>query len=276
MASVHSPIRDFLKPILFKLFGKNLYVWFQYKAKIKDIDHRLVEEAEMVLLNHFCKDDAESIDIGANFAYHTERMARLSKKVYAFEPIPFTYKVCKMIVDHYKLRNVELYNLGVGQHTEIKTFSIPVVDFGAFSSGQAHMSERNNELEGKEQHYKFHKNQVFNCQVVDLDTFLEKKLKKLSYIKMDIEGAELFALKGMTKILAVHKPVVLLEINPFFLKGFGIAKQEMKNLIHSLNYDTFVYDTAQGKLISYEKDYVESNYILIHRDRKTDFSSIIS
>ena len=80
MASVHSPVRKFLKPILFKLFGKSVYPWFQFKAKARDIDSRLVEEKEMELLPLLLTANDEAIDIGANYAYYTERLAHLCKK----------------------------------------------------------------------------------------------------------------------------------------------------------------------------------------------------
>jgi hypothetical protein len=81
MASVNSPIRILLKPLLFKLFGKNFYAKFQFYTKIKDIDNKLVEEKEMELLPYFLKKDSNSIDIGANYAYYTISMAQQSKKV---------------------------------------------------------------------------------------------------------------------------------------------------------------------------------------------------
>src|SRR6187431_1810910 len=133
MASVNSPLRTALKPLLFKLFGKSAYAKFQFYAKIKDIDNKLVEEKEMELLPYFLSKDAESIDIGANYAYYTVSMSQQSKKVYAYEPIPFTHKVCGMLIKHYKLANVQLFLQGVGEKNEVKTFNVPVVDFGGIS-----------------------------------------------------------------------------------------------------------------------------------------------
>jgi hypothetical protein len=43
--------------------------------------------------------------------------------------------------------------------------------------------------------------------LVSLDDFLsEKEQREITYIKLDIEGAELEALKGMKKIIATCKP----------------------------------------------------------------------
>jgi len=275
MTSVNSPLRTALKPLLFKLFGKSAYAKFQFYAKIKDIDNKLVEEKEMELLPYFLSKDAECIDIGANYAYYTIAMGQQSKKVYAYEPIPFTHKVCAMLIKHYKLANVHLFLQGVGEANEVKTFNVPVVDFGGISAGQAHMAERNNELEGKEQHYQFDKNEAYQCQVVALDTAITDATN-ISFVKMDIEGAEYFALKGMQQLLHKHKPAILIEINPFFLEGFGIKEQDLRNFFSTAGYKTFMYNQVSKKLESFTDAYFESNYILIHTDKINHFQHLIN
>ncbi|WP_018344176.1 FkbM family methyltransferase [Cytophaga aurantiaca] len=275
MATLNSPLRTALKPLLFKLFGKSAYAKFQFYAKVKDIDNKLVEEKEMELLPYFLSKDAESIDIGANYAYYTVAMGQQSKKVYAYEPIPFTHKVCAMLIKHYKLANVQLFLQGVGEANEIKTFNVPVVEFGGIAAGQAHMSERNNELEGKEQHYQFNKNEEYQCQVVALDTAITDATN-ISFVKMDIEGAEYFALKGMPQLIQKHKPVILIEINPFFLDGFGIKEQDLRNLIADAGYKTFIYNQTSKKLESFTDAYFESNYILIHNDKIDSFKHLLN
>ena len=92
MASVKSPIRSFVKPLFFKLLGKRGYFRMQVYAKAKDIRERLVEEKEMALLPKLVAKGDDVLDVGANFAYYSERLSGLVGKegnVLAFEPIPF-------------------------------------------------------------------------------------------------------------------------------------------------------------------------------------------
>lgn len=93
---------------------------------------------------------------------------------------------------------------------------------------------------------------------------------------MDIEGAEYFALKGMCDLLQQHKPVILIEINPFFLTGFNIDESDVRTLIKDTGYNTFIYDVVSKKLHAFEGTYFESNYILIHKDKLSSCSSIIA
>ncbi|WP_462252908.1 FkbM family methyltransferase [Ferruginibacter sp.] len=280
MSSINSPIRNFVKPILFKLLGKNGYKYFQYIGKKKDIKNRLIDEIEMEFLPSILKPADESLDIGANYAYYTERLSKLSPlgKVYAFEPIPFTYDVASMIVKDLKLTNVLLYKKGVGERTETMRFSVPKLDFGSISAGQAHMKGRNNDMVKGSEYYVSEKTEEFDCEVIDIDSFLSGSLTNLSFVKIDIEGAELFALKGMKNTLRKFKPVILIEIVPLFLKSFNIAISDFQNYIkNDLGYNIYMYNSNSKKLELLNSEIIKDrNYILIHKDKVNQFLQFIN
>lgn len=277
MASVNSPIRTFIKPILFKLLGNRGYKYTQYLAKVKDIKNRLVEEAEMELLPELVKEGDQVLDIGANYAYFSERLSGLvgkTGKVYAFEPIPFTYDVCKKVLQHFNCSNVELYKLGVGEKNEKVTFHIPQVDFGAISAGQAHIGNRNNDQGTPNDLYTFKKHQEVDCEIVSIDHFLLNKLSGVSFIKMDIEGAEYFALKGMKDTLQKFRPVILIEIVPFFLEGFNVDLSEFRNFIEKeLGYKIYRYNKETKKLALVGEVFDESNHLLIPDEKTSIFQT---
>jgi FkbM family methyltransferase len=278
MASVNSKIRDFVKPILFRLMGKNGYKYAQMYGKIKDIRERLVEEKEMELLPYLVKAGDEVIDVGANYAYYVERLSRLvgdSGRVYAYEPIPFTHDVCKMIVNKLNLKNVSLYNLGVADKNDTVDFSVPKLDFGGISAGQSHIADRNNaEIKGTE-YYMFNDYEIVSCQIVSLDDHL-KNLKKVSFVKIDIEGAEFFALQGMRQLLDRFKPAILVEIQPSFLKGFQIDAEAFRRyILDDMGYQIYKYHPESKKLVAYEVPFDDDNYILIHRDTLSQYSNLM-
>lgn len=280
MASVKSALRTFVKPILYRIMGKRGYKYAQLYGKLRDIEHRLVEEKEMELLPHIIQEGDTVFDIGANYAYYTERLSKLvgnSGKVYAFEPIPFTYEVCDLIVDKLKLSNVSLYQKGVSDHTGTISFSVPKLDFGGISAGQAHITGRTIEESKKKNYYDFDSEEIINCEIVDLDSFVGEKVDRLKFVKIDIEGAEYMALKGMESLVKKYQPILLLEIQPAFLDGFGIDQIVFKNyLTKDLGYDIFVMDPSVKKIKPYTSEtFLDDNYIFIHPSKKSDYLNII-
>ncbi|MET0636016.1 MAG: FkbM family methyltransferase [Chitinophagaceae bacterium] len=272
-------MRTLLKPILFKVLGTKGYKWVQFQAKKKDISNRLVEEIEMQLLPRIVGKSDEVIDIGANYAYYTERLSRLvpDGRVYAFEPIPFTYDVAMMIIRSYRLKNVRLFQKGVGEKNETMRFKVPKMDFGSLSAGQAHMAARDNTKINNTVYYVSEKNEEFDCEVVSIDSFLLPELKNVSFIKIDIEGAEYFALKGMSKTLSRFKPVILIEIVPVFLKSFNIDIEEFQSyLANDLGYNIYKYDDKSKMLYLSADLKADRNYILIHSDKLHQYAHLIA
>ena len=79
---------------------------------------------------------------------------------------------------------------------------------------------------------------TMNAESITIDYFVkQKKLKKLDFIKMDIEGSELNALKGSVKTLKKYKPKLAISIY-HSLDDFG----DIPRLINSLglNYNFYL------------------------------------
>lgn len=278
MASVNSPLRRLLKPLVFRIVPDRIYFWLHCVGKLRDIRLRLVEEREMRLLPEFIRPGDDVIDLGANYAYYSARMSSLvgsGGKVYAFEPIPFTAKVFRRLISSLKIDNVELTEKGAGARNERVVFHVPLQDFGAPSAGISHVGTRNNDLPGRDQFYAFNRHQEVSCEVVAIDDFLLPRLSRLSFIKIDIEGAEYFALQGMRKTLEKFKPVILVEIQPFFLQGFGITQEQVLSLIRDMGYEMFVYDEPSHKLTPFTVPLPDYNYVLIHRSGTARYANLI-
>ncbi len=279
MSTLKSGMRAFAKPILFKILGKRLYKYAQFFGKKRDIKFKLIDEKEMFLLPEFIKPGDTVLDLGANFAYYTERMSKIvgnNGKVYAYEPIPFTFSVFKMLIKHFGLKNVTYYQKGVSNKTDIVKFTVPKMDIGTLSTGQAHIATRHNDKE-KDLNYKFTKEETFDCEVVSLDEFYNNELPNLTFIKIDIEGAELFALNGAKKILKKYMPVILIEINPIFLEGFGLTSLDMLNFIKELDYVIYYLNEDTKKLTPLgNKELWEYNFILIPTNKINLYQNLIS
>lgn len=80
-----------------------------------------------------------------------------------------------------------------------------------------------------------------NIRVLPLDTiikagFPDGKDRKVDFIKLDLEGAELSALKGAQRILAVDRPVLVIEINQYALQNYHAGYVDIISFLHAAGY----------------------------------------
>ncbi|WP_379138002.1 FkbM family methyltransferase [Paenibacillus sp. sgz500958] len=125
------------------------------------------------------------------------------KKIYAFEPDPANYKKIQEVIKRNNVDKVELFNAGVWSERD-------VLHFNADESSASSFSE----------------NGSIDIDVVSLDDVLDGQYA--TFIKMDVEGCELEALKGAKNtiiknrprlaICIYHKPEDILEI-PLYLQS---------------------------------------------------------
>ena len=146
------------------------------------------------------------IDAGA---YNGETSESFSKwcndysKIYLMEPDALMFQVAQEYVKLKKIGNVSCINKGAFSHTtEISFLNIA-------ESGSSNISE----------------NGTVKIQTISIDEMLAGE--KATYIKMDIEGAEMAALEGAEKTIVKHKPKLAISIYhkeddlwklPFYIK----------------------------------------------------------
>ncbi len=104
------------------------------------------------------------------------------KKIYAFEPDGTNYEKCKSVIDKLGLEDVEMVNAGLWSETTTLSFSS-----GNGSSSRIIENDDNSE-------------KVEVCAIDDVCK------EPVTFIKMDIEGAELEALRGAKQTIINNKP----------------------------------------------------------------------
>jgi FkbM family methyltransferase len=219
-----------------------------------------------------------ALDLGANYGMYTyplDRAVGSTGHVYAFEPLPFTSAVLRRVGRLLRFRRVDIVTKGCGERAGTLSFTVPVQDSGAISAGQAHFSSRQDDRPDKEVHVRWPAHEEVTCEVVALDQFLPD-LEHLSFVKCDIEGAELFAFRGGRRLIERHHPTVLVEINPWFLEGFGQTVDELVGFFAERGYRLYRYDDTLRELIEEPAErVVEDNYVFVHPDREDRLTSFV-
>jgi len=277
----NSTLRRLSKKLLHPFLGDSTYKYFQAVSKAMDIRNGSWTEPELDLIPLAMKPGETALDIGANFglySYHLSRRLKGSCRVFAFEPVPFTFQTLRLVGRILRFKNVTLIDKGCSSETGSISFEVPVQASGAFATGQAYIGGRRDDREGKEEQVRWPGTKEVVCDVVKLDDFLPP-IDSLSLVKADIEGAELFAFRGANKLLAEHLPTVICEINPWFLEGFGIRLEELLELFFDLGYQLFHYRVVDGKGVlkpTEPAEVVEDNYVFIHPTRLDRFAPLLN
>ena len=277
----NSALRRAAKKILHGLFGDSSYKYFQAVSKARDIRNGSWSEPELDLVPLAVSPGETVLDLGANFglySYHLSRTLKGSGRIYAFEPVPFTYETLRLVARILRFRNVTLFEKGCSDKAGKISFEVPVQESGAFAAGQAYIGGRRDDREGKEGQVRWPGTKEVVCEVIRLDDFLPDVVE-LSLIKCDIEGAELFAFRGARELIAKHLPTVICEINPWFLEGFGVKLEELTDFFFDQGYQLFHYrtDHGRGRLRPVPpQEVVEDNYVFIHADRLSRFASLLA
>jgi FkbM family methyltransferase len=246
-----------------------------------DIRSGNFSEPELAVIPYAVHSGETVIDIGANYGlytYHLSRAVGPTGTVHSFEPVPFTFSALRKVVRILGIRNAELHRMGCGSETGELEFVVPTQGSGAISAGQSHIASRIDDREGKEEYCKNFGEIIQKCAVVRLEDYLTE-VENVSFVKSDTEGADLFALRGASRLIDRHHPTIVCEVNPWFLEGYGVALKDMTDFLGAHAYEVYRYigDRSQGHLIAMgDTSMDDDNYVFIHPSRLTRFERLLS
>ncbi len=177
-------------------------------------------------------------DVGANVGYLTVLFAKLTGKngkVYAFEPLPANIeRLVKNVEANDVKEQVIVCPYAIGDRRDEVVFYLGNSD----DTGKVETIVTANEKETKE-----NKDKLI-VEMITLDEFAEQNTDHYpQLIKMDIEGAEVLAIKNMQRILQTIKPFMIIEIHS---KDAG---QVVWNELTKYNYIVKKLDKPKEKLL---------------------------
>ncbi|MDR0412846.1 MAG: FkbM family methyltransferase [Dysgonamonadaceae bacterium] len=200
------------------------------------------------------------IDIGANLGYYSLLFAQWvgdGGKVYAVEPVRIYNKIFNEKAKNYA--NIQLFPFALGskEQTIDLVFSSPS---GYLSSGLPHVydSEKDGDIES--QSYRFEAQ-------MKIPSLLFNDLKKVDYIKCDIEGFEYLVLADLKDIIRRCKPVVQVEVWP----------ENEENILHLFNdLGYFPYKLFRDELVlqTGKENRVHGDYIFLPSATPDSFLSL--
>lgn len=139
-------------------------------------------------------------DVGANIGNHSLWFSRRFARVVAFEPNPICVRLFEANMMMNDVTNVQLFPVGLSE-------AAGQLNFHMDRSGNLGRSGVTSELAAKT-------DQTFPIEVAAGDGLLTPAVLAglpLSAVKIDVEGHELAALKGLRQTIVQHKPLVMFE-----------------------------------------------------------------
>lgn len=185
-----------------------------------DLYKRWSDRAERRLLSQLISPGMTVLDVGANIGIYTEFLAKLvgpSGRVVAFEP---------------EQRNVEHLRNAARNYKQVEVVHAAVSD----RSGTLKLFVADDLNVDHRTYAPLETRRSVDVAAVALDDFVSEG-DHVDVIKMDIQGAELAALRGARRLLASQNaPVILFEYWPYGLRSAGENPKALLSELASFGY----------------------------------------
>jgi FkbM family methyltransferase len=191
-------------------------------------------------LKSCCGEGATILDIGAHigiFSIMAAKTAGEYGKIFAFEPSPGTADILQQTIrinELGKLINPVIQAMG----KEVGRQDFYISDAEAYSGNSLVQYKQGN------------KPHIVQVEVNTIDNFvMTKKLSKINFINIDVEGAEYDTLLGGVQVFKKYKPHFIVAIHPELIEKKGDRLEDIYDLLEQLRYDII----CKGEYISKER-----------------------
>ena len=183
----------------------------------KYFDKQIIEIAKK-----YIKENTAVLDIGANFGQMSIEFSKAvgpAGKVYSFEAQDVVFRLLQKNIEANKCTNVELINRAIWDKENI-TLYFPEPNM----SGPAPYSGN----------YVTEAQKASPVQSVTIDSL--NIPEPISFMKIDIEGADIFALRGAQNTILKNKMPVIFEFSQHVQADFNTSFQDYVSFTESINY----------------------------------------
>jgi FkbM family methyltransferase len=200
---------------------------------------------------------ATFVDVGANIGWYSIHVAVAdpTARAIAIEPIPSSFRWLSTAVTENALPNVSAVNAAIGAERGTLTLFVDATLSGAASAAPSTGESGLDQI---------------HCPVVTIDELVAEHGSTVDVLKLDIEGGELYALRGASRVLTTQRPIVFCEMLRKLARPFGYHPNEIISLMAGHGYRC--YRAEASRLIPFgvmDEDTLETNFYFLHHDAHT-------
>jgi FkbM family methyltransferase len=185
------------------------------------------------------------IDVGANVGVITlaaSSWVGATGRVIAIEPSSREFARLERHVRLNALTNVSTVRAAVAATSGPRTLRVASSATAGGNTLGSHFAYAEMEATGVER-----------VEAVTLDELASRlRLERVDVVKLDIEGAEVEALRGASDLLRRHRPSLVVEVCATALEGNGVTVAALEAALRTARYTTFEIDDQTGELIRVE------------------------
>jgi FkbM family methyltransferase len=206
-----------------------------------------------------------AVDVGANVGAHSIMMGRRVGKggrVIAFEPIPATASLMRENLALNRMENVQLFEAAISDTQGSIEMNVFDQRYSAWNSRGSTIFDGIAPVE------------TVRVPAESLDEKMRVcAVERITFLKIDVEGYELEALRGATRILAAGAVDYLcFEVSQIPLKASGHEAGEVFELLASLDYRCYRFDEDSDRFIGPFEDSNDfyMNFYASRRDLRSE------
>ena len=252
-------IKEIVKQLIAKVFPsysvkyRNLIITgpMQDRGFLKALsqDNREPFTVEQIL--NRVTDETVFLDVGGHLGQFSLAVAAQlrhlnTQKVFVFEPFSRSFE--------YLERNIEANNL----QNIIKSESLCISDKNGVIYFYADPLQSDYSSTVKNSDGSSVKSKI-EVKTVTIDSYF-KSISPPTLVKIDVEGAELSVLRGMTEIISKYKPTLLIECNSVALNKAGESSQSLTNILRQYYSKIWIIREEQKILEAFDIKKIPENH----------------
>jgi FkbM family methyltransferase len=184
---------------------------------------KLFEPEVIEISKKYINEGSSVLDLGANFGQMSIEFSRMvgdSGQVFSFEADDFVHHLLQKNIDINNCQNIRAFLAAVYDKSgEMKYF--PVQDFKRFAAYGSYGLDPNAKT-----------GRAIKTIAID-DLHIRDKI---SFMKVDVQGSDLFALRGAVQSIKEHQMPILFEYEEQFQMEFNTSFQDYLDFIYSISY----------------------------------------
>jgi FkbM family methyltransferase len=216
--------------------GRRLFksAYFLYKRYFED------DLRDLVRFHPALVSGGNVLDIGANIGYTAAVLARAAepgRKVYAFEPEPFNFGMLQQTAAQPEFEGkIVPQQCAVGAKNE-------TIDLWV-----NHHHHADHRIATQKFRLEHPESTAISTTLVSIDSFLQNRQGKISFVKIDVQGYELAVCQGMEETLQQNPDItVVLEFTPSMMIEMGFDPSKLIDFFVERGFKIYVVH-PRGKL----------------------------